>query len=83
MQKSQVEMARLLEAKIDEEVLDQALGAYILSIIAKHGEPAPRLCNKDPFTLRSMTRSVLSLFYGCTVVVVLTTLLLLYFPHRA
>ena len=23
-------------------------------MIAKHGEPAPRLCNKDPFALKSM-----------------------------
>jgi len=23
-------------------------------VIAKHGEPAPRLCNKDPFALKSM-----------------------------
>ena len=50
------EMSRLKEAKIDSDVLDSALGAYILSIIAQHGEPAPRLCNKDPFTLKSMSR---------------------------
>jgi len=23
-------------------------------VIVKHGEPAPRLCNKDPFALKSM-----------------------------
>lgn len=56
MEKSNVEMARLREAKIDRGVLDSALGAYILSIIAGHGERAPHLCNKDPFTLRSMSR---------------------------
>jgi Sulfotransferase family len=25
----------------------------IVQVIAKHGEPAPRLCNKDPFALKS------------------------------
>ena len=55
-EKSQVEMARLKEAKIDSNVLDSALGAYILTIIAQHDEPVPHLCNKDPFTLRSMSR---------------------------
>ena len=58
MTKSQLEMTRLKEAKIDENVLNNALAAYILSIISLHGEPAPRLCNKDPFTLRSMSRIV-------------------------
>ena len=56
IEKSTMEMTRLQEAKIDTEVLNSALGAYLLSIIANHGEPAPHLCNKDPFTLRSMTR---------------------------
>ncbi|CAO2629055.1 Protein-tyrosine sulfotransferase 2 [Lemmus lemmus] len=27
--------------------------AFILEVIAKHGEPARVLCNKDPFTLKS------------------------------
>jgi len=26
----------------------------VYQVIAKHGEPAPRLCNKDPFALKSM-----------------------------
>ena len=56
MMRSQLEMTRLKEAKIDENVLNNALGAYILSIISQHGDPAARLCNKDPFTLRSMSR---------------------------
>jgi len=25
-------------------------------VIVKHGDPAPRLCNKDPYTLRSMVK---------------------------
>ncbi|XP_074642576.1 protein-tyrosine sulfotransferase 1-like [Tubulanus polymorphus] len=54
MQMSQIEKARLDEAKVTEDVLEYALGSYILSIIVKHGEPAARLCNKDPFTLKSM-----------------------------
>lgn len=47
------ERARLLEAKVDEPLLDAALASYVLTVIAGHGEPAPRLCNKDPFALRS------------------------------
>ena len=61
MMKSQLESQRLSEAKITKEVLNDALGAYLLSIIAKHGEKAPRLCNKDPFTLRSMNK-ILEIF---------------------
>lgn len=51
--KAPFESRRLQEAGITAEVLDSAVGAFILEIIAKHGVPAPRLCNKDPFTLRS------------------------------
>lgn len=51
--KTGLEAERLKEAGIDEDVLDSALSAFILEIIVKHGVPAPRLCNKDPFTLRS------------------------------
>lgn len=56
MMKSTLEANRLKEAKITEEVLNDALGAYILSIISKHGEQARRLCNKDPFALRSISK---------------------------
>lgn len=35
------------------QVLDSAIAAFCLEIIAKHGDPAPRLCNKDPLTLKS------------------------------
>lgn len=51
--KAPIEFKRLQEAGITGEVLDNAVAAFILEIIARHGEPAPRLCNKDPFTLRS------------------------------
>jgi protein-tyrosine sulfotransferase len=51
--RSQRESTRLQEAGISDEVIDSALAAFILEVIAKHGEPAPRLCNKDPFTLKS------------------------------
>ena len=61
MMKAPIEQQRLREAKITEEVLDESLGAYILNIIAKHGEPAQRLCNKDPLTLRSMDK-ILKIF---------------------
>ncbi len=51
--RSQRESKRLQEAGLSDEVIDSALAAFILEVIAKHGEPAPRLCNKDPFTLKS------------------------------
>merc|ERR1719361_731626 len=53
--KSEKESMRLEEAGLNGEVLDSALSSFILEVVAKHGEPAPRLCNKDPFTLKSGT----------------------------
>lgn len=47
------EWRRLLEAGVTDEVLDSAISSFILEIIAKHAQPAPRLCNKDPFALKS------------------------------
>ncbi|XP_064163995.1 protein-tyrosine sulfotransferase 2 [Anguilla rostrata] len=47
------ERQRLEEAGVSQEVLDSAVSAFLLEIIARHGEPAPLLCNKDPFTLKS------------------------------
>ncbi|XP_028827783.1 LOW QUALITY PROTEIN: protein-tyrosine sulfotransferase 2 [Denticeps clupeoides] len=41
------------EEGVDLETLDSAVTAFLLEVIARHGEPAPLLCNKDPFTLRS------------------------------
>lgn len=52
-EKSPKESKRLDEAGLTSEVLNSAISAFILEIIVKHGEPAPRLCNKDPFTLKS------------------------------
>lgn len=51
--KSPFESRRLQEAGITPEVLDSAISAFILEVVGKHGPPAQRLCNKDPFTLRS------------------------------
>ncbi|KAF7988860.1 hypothetical protein HCN44_007170 [Aphidius gifuensis] len=59
--KSERESMRLAEAGISKEVVDSAIAAFCLEIIAKHGEPAPRLCNKDPLTLK-MGSYVLDLF---------------------
>ena len=53
--KSQKESMRLEEAGLTGEVLDSALSAFILEVVARHGEASPRLCNKDPFTLKSGT----------------------------
>lgn len=52
-EKSPKEHARLEEAGLTGSVIDDAISAFILEVIAKHGNPAPRLCNKDPFVLRS------------------------------
>lgn len=51
--KSKKETLRLEEAGVHHEVLDSAIAAFCLEVIARHGEPAPRLCNKDPLTLKS------------------------------
>ncbi|XP_059398188.1 protein-tyrosine sulfotransferase 1-like [Carassius carassius] len=48
------ERVRLDEAGVTQEVLDSAVRAFLLEIIVGHGEPAPRLCNKDPFALKSL-----------------------------
>jgi len=53
--KSEKESMRLEEAGLTGDVLDSALSAFILEVIAGHGEATPRLCNKDPFTLKSGT----------------------------
>jgi len=51
--KSQKESLRLEEAGLTGDVLDSAISSFILEVVARHAEPAPRLCNKDPFTLKS------------------------------
>uniref|UniRef100_A0A1A9VSV0 Protein-tyrosine sulfotransferase n=1 Tax=Glossina austeni TaxID=7395 RepID=A0A1A9VSV0_GLOAU len=50
--KSEKESLRLEEAGITKEVLNSAIAQFCLEVIAKHGDPAPRLCNKDPLTLK-------------------------------
>ncbi|XP_037938758.1 protein-tyrosine sulfotransferase isoform X2 [Teleopsis dalmanni] len=59
--KSEKESLRLQEAGITKEVLNSAIAQFSLEIIAKHGEPAARLCNKDPLTLK-MGSYVIELF---------------------
>ncbi|KAG9333943.1 hypothetical protein JZ751_009333 [Albula glossodonta] len=49
------EKMRLDEAGVTDEVLDSAMRAFLLEVIVKHGEPAPFLCNKDPFALKSLS----------------------------
>lgn len=46
---------RLEQAGVSKAVLDSAIAAFSLEIIAKHGEPAARLCNKDPLTIKMGT----------------------------
>ncbi|XP_044732513.1 protein-tyrosine sulfotransferase [Chrysoperla carnea] len=59
--KSDKESLRLKEAGISKDVLDSAIAAFCLEVIARHGEPAPRLCNKDPLTIK-MGTYVIDLF---------------------
>lgn len=42
-------------------MLNSAIAQFCLEIIAKHGEAAQRLCNKDPLTLK-MGSYVIELF---------------------
>lgn len=41
--------------------MNSAIAQFCLEVIAKHGDPAPRLCNKDPLTLK-MGSYVIELF---------------------
>ncbi|KAH1017820.1 hypothetical protein HUJ05_008415 [Dendroctonus ponderosae] len=52
---------RLEQAGITSDVLNSAIAAFTLEIIAKHGDPAPRLCNKDPLLIK-MGSYVIDLF---------------------
>uniref|UniRef100_A0A3Q3K8B1 Protein-tyrosine sulfotransferase n=1 Tax=Monopterus albus TaxID=43700 RepID=A0A3Q3K8B1_MONAL len=49
------ERIRLDEAGVTDQVLDSAVRAFLLEVIVGHGEPAPHLCNKDPFALKSLS----------------------------
>ncbi|XP_021939354.1 protein-tyrosine sulfotransferase-like [Zootermopsis nevadensis] len=51
--RSQKESFRLEEAGLSKDVLDSAIAAFCLEVIARHGDPAPRLCNEDPLILMS------------------------------
>ncbi|XP_069366386.1 tyrosylprotein sulfotransferase 1, like [Paralichthys olivaceus] len=53
--RSAKERIRLDEAGVTDQVLDSAVRAFLLEVIVGHGEPAPRLCNKDPFALKSLS----------------------------
>ncbi|XP_045514303.1 protein-tyrosine sulfotransferase [Pieris brassicae] len=59
--KSQRESVRLEQAGVSKAVLDNAIAAFCLEVIVGHGDPAPRLCNKDPLVLK-MGTYVLELF---------------------
>lgn len=40
---------------MSDDIIDSAVGAFILEVIVKHGKPAEHLCNKDPLVLRYST----------------------------
>ena len=52
---SEKEKQRREEAGVTQDLLDSAVAVLIGEIIAKHGDPAPRLCNKDPLTFRNLS----------------------------
>lgn len=56
-----VEVFRDIKTVALLQVIDSAIAAFCLEIIARHAEPAPRLCNKDPLTLK-MGSYILELF---------------------
>jgi protein-tyrosine sulfotransferase len=49
---SKKEAERLTNAGITDDIIDSAVGSFILEVIVKHGKPADYLCNKDPLVLR-------------------------------
>ncbi|CAD6185853.1 unnamed protein product [Caenorhabditis auriculariae] len=51
--KSEKEWNRLQQAGVTNEVINSAVSSFIMQIMVGHGEPANRLCNKDPFTMKS------------------------------
>ncbi|VDO75774.1 unnamed protein product [Haemonchus placei] len=51
--RSEKEWNRLQQAGVTNEVLNRAISSFVIQVIAGHGAPAPRLCNKDPFTMKS------------------------------
>ncbi|KAI6176665.1 Protein-tyrosine sulfotransferase [Aphelenchoides bicaudatus] len=59
--KSEKEWRRLQEAGVTNEVINAAISSFIIQVIAGHGSPAKRYCNKDPFTLKS-TNYIVELF---------------------
>ena len=52
---SKKEAERLKNAGMSDDIIDAAVGAFILEVIVKHGKPAQHLCNKDPLVLRYST----------------------------
>ncbi|XP_077995741.1 protein-tyrosine sulfotransferase 1-like [Glandiceps talaboti] len=49
------EASRLKEAGVSEDIIQSALGAYIMEVTVRHGEKAALLGNKDPLVLLTMT----------------------------
>lgn len=58
---SKMEFKRLRQAGVTNAVLDSAIAAFCLQVIAGHGDPAPRLCDKDSLLL-SYSLYLLQLF---------------------
>lgn len=49
---SKRENERLIQAGMTDEILDSAVGSFIMEVILNHGKPVKHLCNKDPLVLR-------------------------------
>lgn len=74
--KSEKENLRLIEAGITREVLNNAIAQFCLEIIVGHGEAAPRLCNKDPLTLK-MGTYITELFPNVSIHLIMNQLIII------
>lgn len=63
------------------QVLNSAIAQFCLEIIAKHGDAAQRLCNKDPLTLK-MGSYVIELFPNVSKNDVNSVFFFLFYQHN-
>lgn len=61
--------------------MNSAIAQFCLEIIAKHGDPAPRLCNKDPLTLK-MGSYVIELFPNVSILLKIFLEFYTTLPHK-
>ena len=52
---SKFENERLNMAGMTDDIIDSAIGAFVYQVIAKHGQNAKHLCNKDPLVFQHLS----------------------------